>query len=127
MAYRLNFHYEDTLLVIEISGKREISELTSHAKAAWRKIATVSQAKQCKNLLVISNASGKYPALEALLINSSLDQCGVQRAWKIAFVNLDRDSFQDVKFAETVAVNRGFNLGVFRSEDVARHWLLEPS
>ncbi len=126
MAYKLNFQDEDEVLLVEISGEREKKELIQSAKEAWREIAGVSREKKLVKLLVLSRATGKYPALDAFLINSSLAECGVQRVWKIAFVTLDQASFQDVKFAETVAVNRGFNLGVFNNEDSARKWLFQP-
>lgn len=61
--------------------------------------------------------------MDAYEINSTLAAAGVQRHWKIGFVNLDKASFEDVKFGETVAANRGFNIGVFNKEDVARKWL----
>jgi hypothetical protein len=124
VAYKLNFQDEDGVLLVEISGEREKKELTSSAMEAWREISRVTSKKKLVKLLVISSATGKYPALDAFLINSSLDECGVHRGWKIAFVNLDKASFQDVKFAETVAVNRGFNIGVFSNVDNARKWLL---
>jgi hypothetical protein len=125
VAYDLSFHDEDGMILVSISGKREKEELVSSARQAWREIARVGYEKEIEKLLIVSSATGNYPALDAFLINSRLDEYGVQRFWKIAFVNLDQTSYPDVKFAETVAVNRGFNLGVFSNEADARRWLLE--
>lgn len=124
MAYVLNFQNENGILLVSISGKREKQELVMSAQEVWRKIARFNQANEYRRLLVVSSATGNYPVLDAYLINSKLEECGVQRGWKIAFVNLDQASFPDVKFAETVAVNRGFNLGVFDNEPDARVWLM---
>ena len=123
MAYKLNFLEEDGVLVVEISGERPKDNLTRSAKEAWCEVARVARHKNLKRILVISSATGDYPTMDAYKINSTLDECGVQRGWKIAFVNLDPNSFQDIKFAETVAVNRGFDVGVFNNQDKARKWL----
>ncbi len=125
MSYKLNFQDEDGVLLVEISGERVKEELTSSAKEAWREIVKVALERKLEQILVLSSATGKYPTLNAYQVNSSLAECGVQRHWKVAFVNLDQASFQDVKFSETVAVNRGFNVGIFSNEDTARKWLLE--
>jgi hypothetical protein len=76
-----------------------------------------------KKLLIVSHAIGDYPTLNALQINSSLAEYGVHRSWKIAFVNLDKKSFEQIKFSETVAVNRGFWVSIFDNEGDARNWL----
>ena len=127
MAYVLKFQDIGKVLFVEISGEREKEELIKSAMEVWREIARVTQEMQVVKILVVSSATGSYPALDAFLINSKLDECGVKRNWKIAFVNLDQNSFPDVKFAETVAVNRGFNLGVFKNESHAKKWLLKHS
>lgn len=124
MAYKLNFQDENGILLVLISGEREKEELVNRAKETWRKIARMGNEKGYGKLLIVSSATGSYPVLDAFLINSSLDECGVQRVWKIAFVNLDQASFPDVKFAEMIAVNRGFDLAVFDSEESARRWLM---
>jgi hypothetical protein len=108
------------VLLVEFSGEREKEELTSSAKKAWREITGEAREKKSVKILVLSSATVKYSVLDPFLINSNLDESGVHRGWQIAFVNLDQASFQDVKFAETVAVNRGFDIGVFNNEDNAR-------
>ncbi|MEJ2492401.1 MAG: hypothetical protein P8Y84_12430 [Desulfuromonadales bacterium] len=124
MAYKIYFQEEDDLLRVEISGDREKAKLITNAREAWREIANVNREKKNFKVLIVSRATGKYPIFDALMINQSLAEYGVQRDWKIAFVNLDQASFSEVKVAEMIAVNRGFNLGVFPNEETARKWLL---
>ena len=128
MSYELRFNVEADLLRVEIFGERpkDKDALRKASHEGWRAIARVATEQERDRLLVVSHARGDYPTVKAYEINSTLAECGVQRGWKIAFVNLDSDSFQDVKFAETVAVNRGFDIAVFRSEEVARNWLVQP-
>jgi len=125
VVYELHFSIEPGLLRVEIFGERpqDKVQLQKASHEGWREIARVAAEEKRDRLLVVSHARGKYPTVKAYEINSTLAECGVQRGWKIAFVNLDADSFQEVKFAETVAVNRGFDVSIFRSEDAARDWL----
>ncbi len=65
--------------------------------------------------------------IDAYQLNSVLDECGVRRAWKIAYVVLDKDSYEVLKFSETVAVNRGFIGRVFQDEVKAFNWLVSEN
>ena len=123
MSYDINFAVEGEILRVEIHGNRADGDLRDNAKAAWSEAAMVCRQNNLSRILVVSHATGKYPTYSAYEINSTLEECGIQRSWRIAFVNLDKNSFQDIKFGETVAENRGFNLKVFSSEDAARAWL----
>jgi len=53
--------------------------------------------------------------------HKELPRCG----WLFIFdgpLKENQTSYPDVMFAETVAVNSGFNLGVFGNEADARRW-----
>ena len=126
MVYDLTFTAEANLLRVEIHGERPKENLSQASKEAWVEISRVAIEREARKLLVVSYATGDYPALTAYQVNSSLAECGVQKGWQIAFVNMDKKSFKDVKFAETVAVNRGFSVGIFANESDARNWLATP-
>ena len=123
MTYKLDFNVEGNTLRVEIFGERPKDKLTQVSKEAWVEIVKVTREKNMKKLLIVSHAIGDYPTLNALQINSSLAEYGVHRSWKIAFVNLDKKSFEQIKFSETVAVNRGFWVSIFDNEGDARNWL----
>ncbi len=123
MTYKLDFTVEGNVLKVEIFGERPKDKLNQASEEAWKEIVEVTREKSIDKLLIISHATGDYPTLNAYQINSALAEYGVQKGWKIAFVNLDKKSFEQVKFSETVAVNRGFWVGIFDNEDDARSWL----
>lgn len=127
MPYEVTYKAEGDVLVVEIFGDRpsDPAELQRASHATWRQVASTAKDGEYVRLLIISHARGDYPTLKAYEINSTLAECGVEKGWKIAFVNLDQGSFENVKFAETVAVNRGFKVGVFKDESSARDWLKE--
>ena len=123
MSYDLKFAVEDKLLRVEIQGNRDDGDLVSNAKAAWSKVATVCSENNLSRILIVSHAQGDYSTFKAYKINSTLAECGVRPSWKIAFVNVDKDSYQGIEFGETVAVNFGFTIKIFSTEDAARAWL----
>jgi hypothetical protein len=123
MSYNLEFKVENKLLRVEIWGNRDHGDLVNNAKAAWSKVAVVCKENNLSRILVVSHALGEYSTFKAYKINSTLSECGVQPSWKIAFVNLDKDSYQEIEFGETVAVNCGFIIKIFPTEDAAREWL----
>lgn len=126
MQYELKFEVEGEILFVEIFGERPKKQLEETSKDAWRTVAKVASEKNLKKLLILSHVTGDYPTFDAYKINSTLEECGVQRGWLIAFVNLDSTSYQEIKFAETVAVNRGFKIEVFSNQENARDWLQKP-
>ena len=123
MSYNLKFDIEDKLLRVEIQGNRTDGDLVDNAKAAWRKVASVCSENNLSRILIISSAIGEYSTFKVYKINSTLAECGVKPSWKIAFVNLDKDSYREIEFGETVAVNRGFIIKIFPTIDAARTWL----
>jgi hypothetical protein len=123
VSYRLSFQVEAELLRVEVWGDRGEGDLVADARGVWTSVATVCGERDLSRILLISHATGDYPIGNGYRINSTLQECGVQRSWRVAFVNLDRRSFRDVKFGETVARNRGFSVKVFSNEDEARAWL----
>ena len=125
MWYDLHYEEEDDLLRVEIFGQRpsDLNELKRASHEAWTEIARRTNLLGKQKLLVVSHATGNYSTLSAYEINTALAGCGVCPGWMIAFISLDPDSFDDIKFCETVAVNRGFQIGVFASEKKGRRWL----
>ena len=124
MFYELKIETEGDILSVELFGERPPKEqLNQASREAWCEISRQARDRGCSKLLIMSHARGDYPTTNAYEINSTLEACGVQRDWRIAFINTDAKSYTDIKFAETVAVNRRFNVRVFQNVDDARTWL----
>ena len=123
MSYSLNIREEEGLLRVDVTGDRTQGNLIDNVIAACKEVVQACKESGLSRILVISSATGEYPAFDAYEINANLQELGVQRGWKIAFVNLDLDSYTDMQFAETVAVNWGFFARVFNKEEEAHKWL----
>ncbi len=123
MSYDVTTQPDGKRLRVQVEGDRSRGDLVAEATRAWRKIAADCADAGCNQILVVTAATGSFPTLDAYIINSILNEYGVQRTWSIAFVSLDTESYRDVEFAETVIVNRGFDAKVFRTEGEALDWL----
>ena len=83
----------------------------------------------CKAVLIEENLDGPgLPLVKVFEVASK----GSENAWrlslKIAFVDVNPKHDPDtLRFAETVAVNRGVNLKVFASVEQARRWLVSET
>jgi len=77
----------------------------------------------CYRVLIEENLEGpRFDEMEifALITGNSADSLGYFEA--LAYVDLQQD-FEVVKFAETVAVNRGIPIAVFSSVADAENWI----
>jgi hypothetical protein len=74
------------------------------------------QKKGYSLILAIFKLSGRLPVMPAYEIASSPEEFGWSRKFKLAIVDVNNESRQDNLFAETVAVNRGYNVKIFDNE-----------
>lgn len=127
MPFKIEFHKQNEILRVDIFGIREKGKIVEDAKEAWKQIAKACQESGLDRFLVTSHVTGDYSISNAYSINSVLDQFGVSRRWKIAYVVLDEKAYETLKFAETVAINRGFRGKVFQDEVEAYNWLVSKT
>jgi len=83
--------------------------------------------RKCPAVLVEENLQG--PGISIARIHQIVTDAS-EEAWPvvqcIAAVDVNpAHEFKNMKFAETVALNRGVNVRVFRTVDEARSWLLK--
>ena len=79
--------------------------------------------QDCYRVLIEENLEGpRFDEMEifALITDGSADSLGFFEA--LAYVDVQQD-FEVVKFAETVAVNRGIPIAVFSSVADAENWI----
>ena len=107
MPYQISHTVQENVLRVEVTGERSRETLVESAQNAWSRIAQTCTEAGLTKIMIISSATGSYPTLEAYEINTNLSALGVKRGWKIAFVSLDPDSIENIRFGATFAVNRG--------------------
>ncbi|MCW8945558.1 MAG: hypothetical protein OQL27_12360 [Sedimenticola sp.] len=123
MTYKLTFYEEEGYLKVTVEGSR------SHTDPAKSGQMVVDQiTKKCREIgssrvMLISLLTGRYPPFANYQVVSSLEQKGVPKEWRLAYVNLDAESYKAVMFSETLAIKKGFQAKVFDNERDAHDWL----
>lgn len=119
MAYQLQIIEKPTYLHAIVTGPNTLESVTGYLKELLREC----EARQCFNLLIEERLTGRrletWDVYQIASDNSALAR-GVFRA--IAFVDVNA-SGNLMKFAETVANNRGVPMNLFATVAEAEEWL----
>jgi hypothetical protein len=94
--------------------------------ACWNVILQRCRREDRDRLLVVQDSPPNKDAIAAFTGAAGVVELGVQ-GLKIAFVDPDPDEFENNKFCEVVARNRGANAKLFLTEDQAHAWLVGDS
>ncbi|HKX83527.1 MAG TPA: hypothetical protein VJL58_04840 [Pyrinomonadaceae bacterium] len=94
--------------------------------ACWKEIIERCRGENYDRLLVVQDSPPNKSVSEAFTAASGVVELGVDRL-KIAFVDPDPAEFENNKFCEVVATNRGANAKLFLTEGPAREWLVSES
>lgn len=123
MARQLNIAFEGTYLHIHAFGRSSYRAKLDF----WQKVVKACEEHQCFNILgeFIPN-SRALETIEAYDINTVLNEAGVTRKHKIAWVVSDSSHLESMSFAETVFRNRARSrVRAFTDKTSAKCWLLK--
>jgi hypothetical protein len=91
----------------------------------WRAIKNQCEEHNCFKVLGIANSGKHFDTMEAFSHAEMFIELGITHKYRIAWVELNPEAVETLKFIETVLVNRGLPGRVFPDEDAAREWLLQ--
>ncbi|HVP73108.1 MAG TPA: hypothetical protein VMS30_05170 [Phycisphaerales bacterium] len=120
-----------TLSIIERPGYLHFKVTGENSEASVRgylqKVHDTCIARQCPTILVEENLRG--PTLGTLPMFRIASEGSVRSRLivrKIAYVDTNPEhAFEDTKFVEDVAVNRGMNVRAFETVAEAEQWLMQ--
>ena len=120
MDYRLTIEQKPTYLHAVITGRNTKENIAQYLQ----QLVSECLARRCYRLLIEERLEG--PRLKTLDVfelatQGSSQAAGILRAVAYVDVNSDREL---MRFAETVAVNRGLPVAVFATVAEAERWLL---
>ena len=120
MSYELTLNQKTTFLHVVVTGRNSRGNVTRYLE----EVRTECVARGCVRVLIEERLEG--PRLEAMDVfeiaaNGSSGASAVLRA--IAYVDVNAGG-EMMKFAETVAVNRGVPVRLFSTVADAEQWLL---
>jgi hypothetical protein len=121
MAYHMEVVCEDDYLHIYVTGDNTPEDVIAYLDQIRRSCVEHG----CPKVLIEENLTG--PPFATVDVYDVVDAAsrGVAPAIRyIAFIDTNpAHDFAQMKFAETVAVNRGVNVKVFRDVPSAREWI----
>ena len=124
MSYNLTYKEKEDHLRVEISGEWNKGKEAEEVISAWSQIVEICHAKNINHILAIGKVEGSLLPMAAYDMAKFPDNHGWSRKFKVAVVTLG-SSLKSNLFAETVIVNRGYDVKMFDNETDAKTWLLE--
>jgi hypothetical protein len=94
----------------------------------WQRIVAACEEYNCFNILGETYTKNRLSTMDNFGHVTIMKQAGVTLRHRIAWVAHGPEALADLKFVETVLLNRGLVLGkVFMSIEEAKRWLLDES
>jgi len=119
MSHRLSYDPDIDCILLTFDGVFNIDRLVEVAP----EVARLCKEQNCRRVLNdMSAASFELSLVDMFDSPRLLDESGVSRATKRALVL--PESFTEAEFLQTVTLNRGHTLKVFRDREEAKRWLL---
>ena len=114
--------HDDTNDILRVVSNGEKSFRT--ARDLWQKVSAVAQETTCFKVLGTAFTTQNHRIMEGYDHHELFRQLGIDRRYKITWVELNEAMYEDVAFIATVLVNRGTRITLFSDPDEAHSWLL---
>ena len=125
MSYEAEIETHENYIRVHVTGTRRYGDAAVEAGQVGRRIVEHCRNADIYRVLLVLNLSGRLTAVDSLDIVTQSREYGWDFAFKLAFVDTNKDSAEDVRFTETVAVNRSYTVRAFTDEAEALEWLLD--
>ena len=98
-----------------------------YSSKLWTEVVQACQDNNCLKVLGIANTRTPLQTMEAYKNADLFRELGLTHDYRIAWVELNPESYDALYFAETVLVNRGMPVRLFADEEQAKKWLLDDT
>jgi len=122
----MTIHYEishkDSLIQVQVTGTTD----EDSTRELWAAIVKACDTFDCYDILGTSSLDQPFSTMTGFSHSEIFTDTGVTLDHRIAWVDLNGESGDILKFTESVLVNRSkLNGGLFPSVEAARKWLYE--
>lgn len=124
MPYQVHIETQGDHIRVNVSGTRIPGHEVADSVNTWKQVADVCRDTGIEKILAVFLLEGRLSPIDAYDIAARADEFGWSHAFKMAVVDLNKETLEDNLFAETVAVNRAYQIMVFDNEAEATDWLL---
>jgi len=123
MSYDFEIAMQDNLVRLDVAGDRSAGDHLANADEVGKAVVSACRETGIDRILVLSRLTGRASPLDQLRTVLHSIQYGWSRKFRMAFVDLNKETIGQTRFVETAALNRVFNVCVFDNESDARNWL----
>lgn len=124
MPYEIDIQLRENYVRAYATGERKTGDAAFDAGNAGRHIVEFCQKAGVYRVMVVLNLGGRLSAIDSYEIVDQSKDYGWDHNYRLAFVDTNSESADDVKFTETIAVNRAYSVKQFTDEAKAVDWLL---
>ncbi|MDX1498322.1 MAG: hypothetical protein R3176_00395 [Woeseiaceae bacterium] len=125
MPYDVTFEVHDEHVRVTVTGTRRQGDAALDAAIVGRKTVQVCEQEDLYRVLVILKLEGRLSAIDSYEMVIGAKDFGWDHRYRLALVDTNEESADDVAFTETVAVNRAYAVKAFTDENRALEWLLD--
>ena len=121
MSYQMSVTFMGDYVEARSTGDKSYQT----AVMLWREIHKVCDEHECYKVLGIGESTKPMPTMDAMNHTKLFQDFSITRKYQIAWVELNREAVESIKFVETVLLNRGLLNGkLFHNVAEAKRWLL---
>jgi len=125
LPYEVDIQLRENHVRVYVTGERRTGDAAFEAGQAGRQIVEFCRTAEIYRVLVVLNLAGRLSAIDSYEIVDQSKEYGWDFNYRLAFVDTNENSADDVKFTETIAVNRAYAVKQFSYEAEALEWLIE--
>jgi hypothetical protein len=120
MKHELIITFENDFVQVISNGEKSFES----SSKIWTNALKVCQEHNCYKVLGIAKTTKQHTTIEAYKHGELFHQVKIDHNYKIAWVELNPDEVDSIKFIEVVLLNHGFNVKLFDDVETAKTWLL---
>ncbi len=122
MPYELTITLEENYIRVHLTGELNYRDQIEH----WKEIVAACQKNNCYKILGSQYLTTEENLVDAYEYCRILREAGITDKHKIAWADLNFDTFERTKFIETILIEEGgFSAKLFQDVEEAKEWLLD--
>jgi hypothetical protein len=126
VAIQYTIRNEKDYLHLSVSGSYTPGNEAAEMRQIWTEVSDTCRRQKQRRVLAMSSVFGELPTMVGFELASDPSSFGWERNFRMALVFEDKERYESHLFAETVMVNRYYDMKPFMNEDEAKTWLLRP-
>ena len=120
MKHELKITFEGKFVQIISNGEKSFET----SLKIWTQTLKICREKNCYRVLGLANSTKAPTTIESYQHGALFHQIKIDHKFKIAWIEQNPKAVESLKFLETVLLNRGYNVKLFKEVSNAKNWLL---